>query len=140
MLNIYTKIPDKLKDKYVVDADGLFDGYWRWTIKHPEFERVINKIEEAKFVSKDLIEGKFGFSRITDISSGTKALLLALYFDEYLINFNEVGNNVFNLALELSKIYNMNILLNRTRSANDMNTNIKLDDKICTVWELYERV
>ena len=142
MINIYNYIPESVikSELYINDIDIFFSHRWNKAIQHKEAKRILKDIEDAEIKHNDIIKGKFGITIINKISTGTKALLLALSYPKYLVNFTEAGDNIFNLAIKLSEKYNMNIMNNEVRVVDNLRAKIKFNGKEMQLWEMMGKV
>lgn len=140
MLNVTTKLNDKTQQMLINDVEVYFDRISYIILKDKKlFKSVISKIDNAEYIPDNIIETPFGRTVINDLSSGCKALLIALTFPEYITNFTEAGDNVLKLAVEYSKTREINIFIQKP-IIGDLRYKIKLNGQDSTLLELARRV
>lgn len=133
MLYIYTKLNDISKNNYINDIELFFENTWKKICRHPQAKYIIQKIDGASFINESTINTKFGVTNILNLSTGCKALLIAVTYNTSIVNFIETGNNVFNEALNLSEKYDINIYLPYRKVSNNFNKVICLDGNKCNI-------
>ena len=126
MLQIYSKVKYGSKT-YVDDVDKFFEVAKKSIVKHSKYRDIIRSIDKAAYVSNDTIRTAYGITGIHNLSSGCKALLIATAYPTYKVNFEEAGDNVIELAVELSKKYNIQIVFNRTAAIKNGDTEIEFN-------------
>lgn len=133
MVNIYIGKSNIPKDKkYINDADKFcFGGSLR--VDDDFTKMILKEIEKGEILSEYLFKDRFGFGLyVHNLSTGTKAILAAKYFPEYVINLTEAGRNVLEFVSELG---DANIYLNR------VSVNLhKLSNPICLNGVLYNNL
>lgn len=134
MLYITNKICD---DNFIDEVDIYFNYYALKYIEHSDLvKRIINDIDGAKWLGGDIIETRHGKTIIQNISSGCKALIIAVLNPNLTVSFIEAGNNVFELALELSKSMEIHIYTqNRVVIKHNHSCNVNFNGKIMTAKE-----
>ena len=130
MITLYTKIPDSKKDKTIYDVERFFENTYRTIMKHPEYKYIISSIDKALPKDDSILISQFGEMNIINLSSGCKALLIAIVFNDLIVNFTEAGDNILDLALELSNKYNFNILITREMATKNVLTKVKYNGVI----------
>ncbi|MBR1455091.1 MAG: DUF4869 domain-containing protein [Lachnospiraceae bacterium] len=115
MVSIVDKIP---KDrKFIFDVETYFDCMLNNLKNTKDFDNVVKTIDNAKVLSKNsrtcVIETPFGSTAAENLSTGCKSLIIALANPDIVVNFNEVGGNVLDLAFELCRDRDINIWLNK---------------------------
>lgn len=117
MLYVYTKLNEVDDKNYVNDVEAFFNFDLAYHLKpDPIVNKILQEIDGAHIISDDIVETKFGRTLVMNLSTGCKALLVAVKNPGLIVNFIEAGNNVNKLALELSdkldiKIYTKNALI-----------------------------
>lgn len=137
MLYITSNI-DPNNKKYLDDVVSYFDfEFYRYVKPDKIVNKILEEIDGAHIISNDIVETKFGRTIITNLSTGCKALLIAAKKSGLIVNFTEAGNNVVELAVELSKDIDMHIYT-RNRIAFHKNHNfiINHNGKEMTVGDL----
>lgn len=136
MLNIITNYNVLPKKKFVDDVEVFFWAKWKEIIKHPEFSRIIKEIDNADVLSVGVIKTKHGTTIPLELSSGCKALLIAITYDNLYVSFLEAGGNVLKLAFELANKYNINIVTTkaiRVLDKSDLKKPLILNGKKATL-------
>ena len=90
MLYLYTQKP--AEDVYVHDVESYFYLKYASIYKHPIALQWIKEIDGA-------LRTKFGITVPLNISSGSKALLIAITQTDCVVNFIEAGQNIFDLHI-----------------------------------------
>lgn len=140
MLNIITN-PRYKGDKIIInDVEAFFYNEANEIIRHKEFKSVIKAIDDADVIIDGVIKTKFGVATARELSTGSKALLIALSYPQYITNMTEAGNNVLSLLVTLSKQYDLNILLNKGIPTSDLDYVITVNDKQMTMLEFVSEV
>lgn len=112
MLNIL-KHSNKLKSyRKIIDCDQEFNRVA--TANNREFNKqiysdVLLDIDEVKVIKDRYIETKFGGTDITNLQTGCKAVLLAVYYRDknIAVNLEECGQNA--ISKLVSKAYRENL-------------------------------
>lgn len=137
MLSVYIPDYELNVSNCIFDVEKSFYVIANQCYKQEYFEGVIQNIEHGEVIEKGIIKTIFGFATISQISTGAKALLLALYKPKAIVNFREAGNNVVAYALKLSKKYDLSIYLDREVPGIRTNESVLLNgEKIVTFDEL----
>lgn len=109
----------KLTNDLIYDVESSFFLNVDSIISNRLYERIIKQIDLVSYCDGDYIKTPFGGTSIYNLSSGCKALLLAVTFNNRWVNFLEAGPNVMDLAAEIGKTMDMHILCEkRFRSKN----------------------
>lgn len=133
MLNITT---DKTGKKYINDVEVAFNKSVQLGIKGiPLYRDVLKEIDEAQLIGEDTVKTPFGITSLSNISSGSKCLLLALSNDKVYVNFDEAGNNVLELANKMAVDRNINIYMSNRRPIPGKNNAITINGKKSTVYD-----
>lgn len=132
VLYIYTNFENIQKDNYIHDIELFFEETWQRVCNHKEAKYVMKKIDSAVLISDMTIKTKFGITNLLNLSTGCKTLLIALTYNNSVTNF-DAGPNVFDLALTLSRKYDLHIYLPRVIVSSQFNTVINVDGLYCTV-------
>lgn len=138
MLYIYTKRP--LDNVFVEDVENYFYLKYKDIYKYSITLEIIKEIDKAEVVGSDVLRTRFGTTNLLNISSGSKALLIAITQTNKIVNFIEAGQNIFDKALELSKQYDMHIYMDTNMLFTKYldytivvdNTPVKVFDFVCT--------
>lgn len=135
MLKIYTS-PEKSNKKYLFDVEAEFN------IEEPLIESlytdetsvyILKKMEGMTSRNGKYIDGKFGTVSIMDISTGCKALLLSCSKnEEYVINVDEVGNDVIKILAELATDIDIEIVTHRVLKYFKEDYSCIVEDEVCT--------
>lgn len=127
MLHIYTKMTPEIKLNFVNDVELFFKSEWRTIVKHESFEYVLKTIDKGTLLGGDAISTPFGTTSVTNISTGSKALLIALSYPKFIVNFLETGNNVLELASKLSDKYDLQIYMENPGVIQDLDKIVIID-------------
>lgn len=126
MLNIYIGEQNIPKDlKFIFDVDKFcFGGKLR--VGDAVTDSILSDIEQARVLSEYVFEDRFGYGLyVNNLSTGTKAILSAYYYPDYLINLSEAGANVVDL---LPTLDSANVYFNGSHiEFSDMNKPISLN-------------
>lgn len=127
MINIYSQEFIKRYNLDLIwDVEPRFKAVYKNLLKMKETSLIVKYIDEAEFIDKETLKGKFGIFSFKDISTGCKALLLSNYYkDSKIVNFIECGDNVFQCANDLN--IDCYIYVNRLFILNDTNTIVMYD-------------
>lgn len=94
---------------------------------------VISQIDNATFIVSDIIKTPFGETRLYDVSTGCKAVIIAMLYPDFCVSYMEVGHNVFDYTVNLSNHRDMYIFTPIVLFAKDMNSRIYMDNTKVTV-------
>lgn len=97
MLNIYVGKDNLPRDKqFIFDVESIFPGV---TITGTNVQRyVISDIEKGEYVDNKRFKDRFGgLLYYTDMSTGSKAIMVVDFFKDYIINCDECGENALGL-------------------------------------------
>lgn len=114
MLYIITNLELLNGAEYMYDVEACFGEYKDKVKKQKLYGRIIRSIDNVSEYKDEFIRTPFGCTSIDNLSSGAKAMLLAVTFPNVWVNFLEAGENVFNLALEIANDIDLHILCERT--------------------------
>ena len=133
MLNIYIGKENLPADKkFINDVEAVFlnvDMYGSIFQKN-----VIEVIDKGRYLDKSKYIDRFGnHLYLSDLSTGSKALLLTEAFPDMIINFDEVGLNAISL---LSGIGEGNIFFSSRSDSILYNKDVTLNGLGITVYEL----
>lgn len=81
------------------------------------YGKIVKSIDNVLEFKGDYIETPFGGTSIESLSSGAKALLLAVNKQDHWVNFLEAGENVMNLAVEISRDIDLHIFCEKSFNA-----------------------
>lgn len=116
MLNIFTSKRLAEEHNFIVEDD--IDTMFRFRSENikekytdPKSMEILTKIEGMTRRNKDRIDGKFGDVSLYDISTGGKGCLLAVNYNDFIINACQLGENCLRLLLDLSEDMDINIVL-----------------------------
>ena len=133
MLNIIT---DKTDKKCINDVEIAFNKSIQLGIKDvPLYAEVLKVIDKSQLIGDDTVKTPFGITSLSNISSGSKCLLLALSNDKVYVNFDEAGNNVLELANKMAVDRNINIYMSNRRPIPGKNNAITINGKKSTVYD-----
>ena len=95
-------------------------------------DRVLKEIDGASIISGTSVETKFGITDMTNLSSGCKALLVAMHEPDMIVNFIMAGRNAVRLALGISQFIDMRIYTPNSVSLyrEDLQIDVNLDGEI----------
>ena len=95
--------------EYIKDIEASFAFYKDAIVKLPQLKEVCSTIDNISYIKGAYIETPFGATSIDDLSTGCKALLLAILLsaEDIIVSFVESGENVLSFALR--KGYKINI-------------------------------
>ena len=110
MLKIqYGNMPQAIYNTSVYFNNSYLDNW----ITNPLAKKIINDIEKGKVLSPQAIETKaLGVIPVTQISGGTKTLLLMLNEPSKVYNASTCGNNCAKYILEIAKQLNQDLIIN----------------------------
>lgn len=96
----------------IFDVDGAFDidVYDEW-LKDPFVKQIVEDIDKCECMEGSVLKGEFGTFAPTNLSSGTKALILMYEYPEFVIDATRCGDNCAKWILEISKIHPITITL-----------------------------
>lgn len=131
MLNIYTEKPST---NYIEDVEAFFDIMYKRIYSKPFTADIIKFIDGAEIIHEGVLKTKFGYGTLLDISTGSKAVLVALSFPDYVVNFIEAGDNIANKALDLSADYDLSLYMDHSWFFSVLDDRqIKVDGELTTV-------
>lgn len=138
MINIYTtKQVNGLT--YINDVEAYFFVNWKEVINSKYAKNVIKKIDGVTKFYDNLVETPFGIAKYTELSTGCKALLIALYNNEFLVNFLETGENVVEELILLNKQnkdIDVNIFTPKTLIVSNLKEKVYLNGKLVTWFDI----
>ena len=104
--------------EYIKDIEASFAFYKDAIVKLPQLKEVCSTIDNISYIKGAYIETPFGATSIDDLSTGCKALLLAILLsaEDIIVSFVESGENVLSFALR--KGYKINIYCLSTLQVN----------------------
>ncbi len=110
MLKIqYGNMPQAIYNTSVYFNNSYLDNW----ITNPLAKKIINDIEKGKVLSPQAIDTKaLGVIPVTQISGGTKTLLLMLNEPSKVYNASTCGNNCAKYILEIAKQLNQDLIIN----------------------------
>lgn len=129
MLSVYIPGYELNVSNCIFDVEKSFYVIANQCYKQEYFEGVIQNIEHGEIIQDSVIRTIFGVIHTSQMSTGAKALLLALYKPKAIVNFREAGNNVVAYALKLSKKYDLSIYLDREVPGIHTNESVLLNGK-----------
>lgn len=140
MLYISTSIDSIDKSKFVDDVDIYFNFDLANNLKSDKIiDRILEVIDGAHIINGNVVETKFGVTTLSNLSTGCKALIIALLNPGLTVNFTEVGDNVVELAVELSKNRDLHVYTrNSVVFGKNLDTVVNLDGKEMTAREYIE--
>lgn len=136
MLRVITDARLLNNKEYVRDVVAYFDNEYESIICNEYFEYVIKNIDKSERIAQDVIRTPFGVTTVENISTGSKALLVALSEPGLVVNFLETGDNVLNLALDMSDHYDMTIYLDKPVVVKKCDIEIEINNKRATSLDL----
>lgn len=111
MITLYKNFDLINKKYYINDVESVFNGLYQSIIKSEDYKLVVKYIEHGEVMDNGLVKNKFGIAHPIQISTGSKALLLALYSSTSIVNFLETGNNVTRCMFKYFKDRDLKIYL-----------------------------
>lgn len=114
----YNKID---KASTIFDVDGWFDVNFHSLPETKENKRLIKEIDHAELISADTVRTPFGVTSLSNLSSGCKAALLAANTN-YIVSFDEAGDNAFEAILKTAKAQDIKIATSLCVSVNSKDT------------------
>lgn len=140
MLYINTSLDSIDKSKFVDDVDIYFNFDLANNLKSDKIiDRILEVIDGAHIIAGNVVETKFGVTTLSNLSTGCKALIIAYLNPRLTVNFILVGDNVIELAVEISKDNDLNIYTrNSVVFGKNLDTVINLDGKEMTAKEYIE--
>ncbi len=144
MLYVYTQEPKESNTKYIDDVENDFeimllpDGLHNDGITRD----ILNSIDKVDFVDAFTVRNSNGESfSLSELSSGCKSLILAVYFPDYIINYDEASNGVINKTIVLAREANIQIYIGYTNVALRLTSDtVVLDGAKLTIAELSQQL
>lgn len=140
MINVYTN--KKVKDlTYIHDVEAHFNVFWKEIITSKFAKRVMKNIDNVSEFYDDHVLTPFGIARYTELSTGCKALLIAIYRQDCLVNFLETGENVLEELILLNKkdaSLKINIYTPKSLLTSHFDEELYLNGKLVTWFDLIE--
>ena len=96
---------EKAPRAFVMSSNSFFDAHYEdeW-LTDGWAKRVIEEIDKSSLIAPKVVDSPWlDMIPITQISGGAKTLIIANAVDGIVINGNRMGDNCWNLMLELSK-------------------------------------
>lgn len=138
MIFISTSIENIDKNNLIYDVEAYFRLKKNTLIKHPLYETVIREVDGATKIFDDGIRTKFGSTLVDNLSTGCKALIIAVNNPNTWVNFLEAGSNVIEVASKLCKTeIDIHIICEKSFLIKDLNYRVNADGNITTVKDLY---
>lgn len=140
MLYIYSSLKSIDRKKFVNDVEIFFNFDLAYNLKTDEaINKILKTIDSAHLINGNVVETKFGVTTLSNLSTGCKALIIALLNPSLIVNFTEVGDNVVELAVELSKNRDLHVYTrNSVVFGKNLDTVVNLDGKEMTAKEYIE--
>lgn len=140
MLYIYSSLKSIDRKKFVNDVEIFFNFDLAYNLKTDEaINKILKTIDGAHIIAGNVVETKFGVTTLSNLSTGCKALIIALLNPGLTVNFTEVGDNVVELAFELSKNRDLHVYTrNSVVFGKNLDTVVNLDGKEMTAREYIE--
>lgn len=140
MLYIYSSLKSIDRKKFVNDVEIFFNFDLAYNLKTDEaINKILKTIDGAHIIAGNVVETKFGVTTLSNLSTGCKALIIALLNPGLTVNFTEVGDNVVELAVELSKNRDLHVYTrNSVVFGKNLDTVVNLDGKEMTAREYIE--
>lgn len=140
MLYIYSSLKSIDRKKFVNDVEIFFNFDLAYNLKTDEaINKILKTIDGAHIINGNVVETKFGVTTLSNLSTGCKALIIALLNPGLTVNFTEVGDNVVELAVELSKNRDLHVYTrNSVVFGKNLDTVVNLDGKEMTAREYIE--
>lgn len=141
MLNIYTTLDDDQKDKLISNIDEYFENNLGNIAKDNLFKKVLREVDKAELVDTDTIKTQDGVeSSLSNISKEAKSLIVAINFDDVIIDFNDLSGTAFDTALKISKKEDLDIYLTHVLPCRHMKSDIVVDGMEDTVLGFFLRL
>lgn len=119
------------KTQFINDVEAAFPIYKHKIQSNGLYGNIIRSIDKVEYFKGDYIETPFGGTSCDKLSSGCKALLLAVTLPNIWINFLEAGDNVLKLALDISNTIDIHIVYDqKIVSAKHRDMDIKLNGRV----------
>ena len=140
MLYIYSSLKSIDRKKFVNDVEIFFNFDLAYNLKTDEaINKILKTIDGAHIINGNVVETKFGVTTLSNLSTGCKALIIAWLNPSLIVNFTEVGDNVVELAVELSKNRDLHVYTrNSVVFGKNLDTVVNLDGKEMTAKEYIE--
>ena len=140
MLYIYSSLKSIDRKKFVNDVEIFFNFDLAYNLKTDEaINKILKTIDGANIINGNVVETKFGVTTLSNLSTGCKALIIAWLNQSLTVNFTEVGDNVVELAVELSKDRDLHVYTrNSVVFGKNLDTVVNLDGKEMTAKEYIE--
>lgn len=107
MLYLSTKYAD-IKNNLIYDVEAGFRIFKKSIINNPLYWEIVHDIDKVSEINGDYIKTPFGGTSSDNLSSGCKALLLAVATGTW-VNFLEAGDNVINKALSIARTKDLHV-------------------------------
>lgn len=141
MLYVKTKLSKEDEKRFIDDVEVYFRYFLMDDIEPNDLvNKILLEIDGATNLKGRYIDSRFGGTCTENLSSGCKALLIAVYNQDKIVNFTEAGINVVKLAVELSQTMDLHIYTqNIITFAKHRDVIINLDGKemTCIEWVLH---
>lgn len=141
MLNIFTSIDRAEKAGYEVknEIDTMFHLRAEDNMKNQYTDHlstlVLKQIEGMKSRVLNRIDGKFGEVSLYDISTGGKGCILAINYNDFIIDAAQLGKNCLQLLLDIAqKDININIVYQEPLYIFD-GYNVSINNELYTGYE-----
>lgn len=140
MLYIYSSLKSIDRKKFVNDVEIFFNFDLAYNLKTDKaINKILKTIDGAHIINGNVVETKFGVTTLSNLSTGCKALIIAWLNPSLTVNFIEVGDNVVELAVELSKSRDLHVYTrNSVVFGKNLDTVVNLDGKEMTAREYIE--
>lgn len=110
MLHVYRTTDSIANERYLFEVDTFFEELveagMHDFLHEKLYRNIIYQVDGARLNPDSSVSGKFGLTNLFNISSGCKAILLAVYYSndsDTWVNFNSAGENVLRLMYNLAK-------------------------------------
>ena len=138
MLYIKNKLTAQENCNLITHIDKEFDWYYKTKglTDSSIVKKALSNIDGATLLSKNSVETGFGKTVVTDLSTGCKALILAINFPNKVIDFSDVGSNVLDEAIEIGGQHDMQIYLPYTMEVAPTKCNVNFNGKVINAYQL----
>lgn len=142
MLTIYTK---KDSCKKIIDVESRFrmlirDGE---TFSNDAYTKIMKKIDNISERRGNIITSRFGETLIESLSSGCKAVLLAVYYhdSDIAVSVDECGENALKVLFKIAEKINLQVYVSNYIKVNESDIECIVSDKLCKGgYAIYQRL
>ncbi len=143
MLKIYTNKNKINNNKETIEhINAFFDIEIKHNKLTNEMMQYMDKFDNAKIVSDNIIITPFGACNLKNLSAGTKTIILMLYFkDKFNFDVTSCGPNILIDAFKIADKFNISLVLRHTDIPFDIECDsLFVDDEAITDGFIIENI